>query len=139
MPDVELEVVAHDDPTNDNTAPSESCVVLMQTFRGLATDRASVVYLSPECVKGEYLEVGSFEVILDTMCPAVSERDVRRTISSFLPNLGIDASHAADVKLRMQYVWQSGNDKSAELRPVWLLGQGPFLVDARTGEPGRDG
>ena len=37
------------------------------------------------------------------------------------------------------YIWCDGNEDSAELRPVWMLGEGPFLLDAHTGQPGRNG
>lgn len=137
--DVELQVTAHDEYAVDTAAQDHSCVVIMQTWRGLHTDRVSVVYVSAERVAGQYLEVGSFKVVPDTLCPALPESAVRRTIAGFFPSLGIDASHAAEVKLHLQYVWQNGDEQSVELRPVWIVGDGPFLVDARTGVPGRDG
>jgi hypothetical protein len=137
--DVELQVTAHDEYAVNNAELAHSCVVIMQTWRGLHTDRVSVVYVSAERVAGQYLAVGSFEVVPDTLCPALPESAVRRTIAGFFPSLGIDASHAAEVTLHLRYVWQDGDEQTVELRPVWIVGDGPFLVDARTGVPGRDG
>lgn len=64
---------------------------------------------------------------------------MRRTIAGFLPRLDIDAVHAADIPLHLEYIWQDEDDAVVTLRPVWTLGEGPFFVDARTGQPGRNG
>ncbi|MCB9876838.1 MAG: hypothetical protein H6835_04465 [Planctomycetes bacterium] len=115
------------------------CVVLTQAFAGATTDRESVIYLDETGINGHYLAVGAFEVAPGTECTAVPEAEVRRTIAGFLPALGFDAALAADIPLHLDYIWQGEEDGVVTLRPVWMLGEGPFLVDARTGTPGRNG
>jgi len=113
--------------------------VFAQTWRGFATDRNAVLYL-----QGRSKVSGSHSLARITVVPGsertiLDEATARARIAEVLQSMGRDAAEAADVPMHLHFLWSGGDEKSSELRPVWLLGDGPGYLDAVTGVPGRNG
>lgn len=71
--------------------------------------------------------------------PLLGDAAARDGVIEVLLAIGQGPVDPDRVALTLTYIWCDGTDDSAELRPVCMLGDGPFLLDAHTEAPGRNG
>jgi hypothetical protein len=116
-------------------------VVFTQTWRGIRTDRTAVLYLRGRSEVDGSIDIARFTPVegsqRDLLSPAAAQLAVGRVLSA----LGQGQALPSKVPLTLTFIWESANEtgERIRLRPVWMLGDGPFLIDAHTGEPGRNG
>jgi hypothetical protein len=128
-----------DGPSEDLT-PGHT-VVFAQTWRGIRTDRATVLYLMGRSSVDGSIALARFTPVEGTerelLTPAAAHLAVARVLSA----LGQGHQPASRVRRTLQFLydWRPNSGERDQLRPVWLLDDGPFLIDAHTGEPGRNG
>ena len=114
-------------------------VVFTQTWCGVRTDRQCVLYLQGRSKVNGLLALGRFTPIAGTEQPLLGEDAARNGIMEVLRAIGQGIVDPERIPRNLLYIWCDGTEDSAELRPVWMLGEGPFLIDAHTGQPGRNG
>jgi hypothetical protein len=103
------------------------------------TDRQCVLYLQGRSKVTGSVALGRLTPIAGTEQPLLGDAAARRGIMELLRALGQGDVDPERVARNLLYIVGDGTDDSAELHPVWMLGDGPFLLDAHTGEPGRNG
>lgn len=116
-------------------------VVFTQTWRGIRTDRTTVLYLSGRSQVDGSIDLARFAPVegsqRDLLSPAAAQLAVGRVLSA----LGQGHLLPSGIQRTLTFLWESETEAGdrMRLRPVWILGEGPFLIDAHTGEPGRNG
>ena len=128
-----------DGPSEDLT-PGHT-VVFTQTWRGIRTDRASVLYLTGRSSVDGSISLARFTPVAESQRDLLTPPAAHLAVARVLSALDQDHQPAAKVRRTLQYLydWRAKSGDRIQLRPVWVLGDGPFFVDAHTGEPGRDG
>ncbi|MCU0867268.1 MAG: hypothetical protein MUC36_26090 [Planctomycetes bacterium] len=114
-------------------------VVFTQTWCGVRTDRHCVLYLQGRSKVTGSLALGRFTPIAGTEQPVLDDAAARSRIIEVLRAIGQADGDPDRVARNLRYIVSDIKEDSADLRPVWMLGEGPFLLDAHTGQPGRNG
>jgi hypothetical protein len=113
--------------------------VFVQTWRSMATDRMAVLYLQGRSKVRGSVELARITAIPGSERTILDEAAARARLAEVLRSLGQDTSTAASCPMRLQFMWDHGDEKTCELRPIWSIGDGPGYLDAVTGAPGRNG
>lgn len=113
--------------------------VFVQTWRDMPTDRVTVLYLRGRSMVNGTVGLARFTPKAQSIRPILTEDAARTQLALVLRELGQDTAMAADCPMHLEFVWEEGDETSSVLRPVWMMGDGPGLLDAVTGAPGRNG
>lgn len=127
-----------DDYSDASQGGTQRSLCFCLAWQGLRTEKAIVVYQDGATVSLGHADLGEFSPS-DDRGALLSPQTIRSKVAEVLQAIGQDPSRAKEVPLQLEYISTYTRTNSWPLRPVWVLGSGPFFVDARTGEPGRNG
>jgi len=113
-------------------------VHFVQSWLGVPTDRSATLAVVGRGIDGS-MTLSRLRPIPGTERNLLTEHEARNAVARVLRDLGRADQPAESVPLTLQYIYDWRSDDSVDLRPVWMLADGPFVIDAHTGEPGRNG
>ncbi|HEX6813634.1 MAG TPA: hypothetical protein VF384_18590 [Planctomycetota bacterium] len=134
---VQRSASGHDKPQYDWDAGHT--FVFMQTWRNVVTDRSALLYLQGRSKVSGTVSLARITSIAGSDRKILDEAAARAQFAAVLRSMGRDTAEAASCPMRLQFIWDDGDEKTCELRPVWGIGEGPGYLDAVTGALGRDG
>ncbi|MCC7062784.1 MAG: hypothetical protein IT456_08275 [Planctomycetes bacterium] len=114
-------------------------ITFRQTWRGFLTDRFAVLYLQGRSKVHGTVDLARFTVIPGSEARILDEAEAREQFAQVLRSMGQDTAMVRDCSMHLEFLYATGDETSCELRPVWMIGDGPGFLDAVTGQPGRNG